>query len=70
MKSQYEMLKLSSSCTKFESNYSSCTDRSSENIYVAAMEALRQKVKTGLKLSLLPKLVEENLVWVSVISLC
>jgi hypothetical protein len=32
IKSQYEMLKLSIYCTRFQTNYSSCTGRSSENI--------------------------------------
>jgi hypothetical protein len=35
--------KLSSQCTRFKCNYRSCTGRSSENIYVAAVEALRKK---------------------------
>jgi hypothetical protein len=36
-------------------NYSSCTVRSSENIYVAAMEVLREKKrKDRMKLSLPP----------------
>jgi hypothetical protein len=48
-----------------ESNYNSYTGhRSSENIYVAAVER-----KEGMKLSLQPKLVE-NLVPVPVISFC
>ncbi len=40
------MLKVSSSCTKVESNYSSCTGRSSEKLYcssTALEEALRRK---------------------------
>jgi hypothetical protein len=38
------MLKLSSHCTRFKCNYRSCsTGRSSENIYVAAVEELRKK---------------------------
>jgi len=38
------MLKLSIQCTRFNCNYyRSCTGRSSENIYVAAVEALRKK---------------------------
>ncbi len=32
IKSQYELLKLSILCTRFERNYSSCTGRSSENL--------------------------------------
>jgi hypothetical protein len=36
------MLKLSIYCTRFESNYSSCTGRISENIPVAAVQALRK----------------------------
>jgi hypothetical protein len=32
IKSQYEMLKLSIYCTRFETNYNSCTDRNSEKI--------------------------------------
>ncbi len=38
-------------------------------IYVVAVEALREKGKRGMKLSLPPKLVEK-LVWVPVISFC
>jgi hypothetical protein len=38
------MLKLSS---KLEANYSSCTVRSSENIYVTAVEVLRKKERQG-----------------------
>jgi len=37
------MLKLSISCTRFESNYSSRTCSSSEKIYVAAVQALNKK---------------------------
>ncbi len=37
------MLKLSIIMHKFESNYSRCTGRSRENIYVAAVEALTKK---------------------------
>ncbi len=33
----------------FESNYSSCTSRSSENICKAALEVLREKTKEGVK---------------------
>jgi hypothetical protein len=36
------MLNLSISCTRFERNYSSCTGRSSENLWAAA-EVLRKK---------------------------
>jgi hypothetical protein len=61
-KSQDEMMKLS------ETNYSSCTGRSSENICSSSGGAQGER-KDSMKLSLLPKLVE-NLVWVPVISLC
>jgi hypothetical protein len=37
------MLKLSILYTRFESIYSTCTSRSSEDICVAAMQALRKK---------------------------
>jgi hypothetical protein len=37
-------------------------------IYGAAVEALREKRKEGMKLSLPPKLLEKTLVWVPVIS--
>ncbi len=60
------MLKLSTYCTRFQTNYNSCTGKSSE-ICVAAVEALRKKERQ-MKLSLPPKLLEK-LVWVSVISL-
>ncbi len=43
IKSRYEMLKLNTQCTRFESNYSSCTGRSYMKIHVTAMEALRKK---------------------------
>ncbi len=71
IKSQYEMLKLISiSRTMFESNYSSCTGRRSENIWSStAVEAVRKKRKDKMKLSLPPKLLE-NLVWVLVILFC
>jgi hypothetical protein len=52
--------------TSVESNYSRCTGRTSENICIAAAEALRKKV---MKLSLSPKLVEK-LVWVPIILFC
>jgi hypothetical protein len=53
-----------------ESNYSSCTGGSSENIYVAAVEVRRSgKRKERMKLSLPSKLVKK-LVWVLVILLC
>jgi hypothetical protein len=50
------MLNLSISCTRFESNYSSCTDRSSENISSSSGGA-QEKMKEGMKLNLPPKLV-------------
>jgi hypothetical protein len=37
------MLKPSIKCARFETNYSTLTTGSGENIYVAAMEALRKK---------------------------
>jgi hypothetical protein len=37
------MLKLSIQCTRFKSNYTTCTGRSREYINVAAVEALRKK---------------------------
>jgi hypothetical protein len=40
------MLKLTILYTRLESNYSTCTSRSSENICVAAMQALRKKKET------------------------
>jgi hypothetical protein len=61
-------MKLSIQCTRFESNYSSCTGRSSENVCSRAVEAI-QKTKDRMKLSLPPKLTEK-LVWVPVILLC
>jgi hypothetical protein len=67
-KSQYEMLKLSIECTRFESNYNSCTGRSSENICNTSGGA-QEKRKDRMKLSLPPKLVEK-LVCVPVISFC
>ncbi len=50
----------------FESNYSSCTGRSSENI--CSSSGGPQKTKDRMKLSLPPKLMEK-LVWVPVILL-
>jgi hypothetical protein len=41
------MLKLSMSCTRFETNYSSCTGWSNEKYIVVAVEALRREEKTG-----------------------
>jgi hypothetical protein len=62
------MLKLSLECTRLESNYSSCTSRTSERIYVATAEALRKKERLWMKkLSSAPKLVEK-LVWVPLTS--
>ncbi len=46
IKSQYEMLKLSIQCTRFESNYSSCTGRSSENI-CSSIEGAQRKGERG-----------------------
>jgi hypothetical protein len=54
--------------TTFESNYSTCTSRSSENICSSKSRRLGKR-QDRMKLSLPPKLVE-NLVWVPVISLC
>jgi hypothetical protein len=51
IKSQNEMLKLSISCTRFETNYSSCTRRSSENICSSSVGA-QEKGKNRMKLSL------------------
>ncbi len=65
IKSQYEMLKLSILCTRFESNYSSCTVK----IYVPVVWRRLEKWKDGTKVSLPPKFVEK-LVWVPVISFC
>jgi hypothetical protein len=62
------MLKLSIQCTTFESDYSVCTSRSSENI-CSSKSRRSGKRRDWMKLSLPPKLVE-NLVWVPVISLC
>jgi hypothetical protein len=45
IKTQYEMLKLSISCTRFERNYSSCSGRSSENI-CSTCGGTREKWKT------------------------
>ncbi len=45
IKSQYEMLKLSIQCTRFETNYSSSTVTSSANIY-SSSEGARGKGKT------------------------
>jgi len=45
VKSQYEMLNLNIKCTRFESNYSSCTGRSSENISSSSGGA-QEKEKT------------------------
>jgi hypothetical protein len=45
-KSQYEMLKLSIQCTRFETNYSSCTHKSSENI-CSSTGGAQEKGKTG-----------------------
>jgi hypothetical protein len=52
----------------FESNYSDCTGRSSENICSISGGA-QEKGKSGMKLSLLPILVAK-LVWVPVILFC
>ncbi len=51
-------------CTRFKSNYGSCTGKSSENIY---RRLGRRKYR--MKLNLPPKLVE-RLVWVPVSLLC
>jgi hypothetical protein len=72
IKSGYEMLKLSIQCTRFESNFSSCTGRSSENICSSQwVQALRQKktIQDETQFTTKPKLVEK-LVWVPVISFC
>jgi hypothetical protein len=58
------MLKISISCTRFETNYSSCTGRSSESIYVAALEVVRKKERHD-ETQFTPKLLEK-LVWVQV----
>jgi hypothetical protein len=50
------MLKLSIECTRFVSNYSSCTGRSSENICSGSRGA---QLKDRKKVSLPPKLVEK-----------
>jgi hypothetical protein len=47
---------------KLESNRSNCTGRSTEN-FMQQQSRLSGKMKEGMKLSLLPKLVEK-LVWV------
>jgi hypothetical protein len=57
-------LSFSIECTRFESNYSSCTRSSS------AVQCAQEKRKHRMKLSLPPKLVEKKLVWVPVISFC
>ncbi len=62
--------KLSIQCTRFESNYSSCTGRISENICsVAAVEALRKKER-GDETQFTTKIGWKKLVWVPVISFC
>jgi hypothetical protein len=53
----------------FESNYSSCTIRSSEIICKQQSSAVQCRRSSKRKLSLPPKLVEE-LVWVPLISFC
>jgi len=53
------MLKLSISRTRLESNYSSCTGWSSENI-CSSSGGHSGKRKEGMKLSLPPKLVEQK----------
>jgi hypothetical protein len=55
-KSQYEMLKLSIQCTRFETNYSSCTVRSNE-IIRSSSGGGSGKRKDRMKLSLPPKLM-------------
>ncbi len=61
-------MKLSIQCTRFESNYSNCTGRSSENV-CSSSGGPAKKTKDRMKLSLPPKLTEK-LVWVPVILLC
>jgi hypothetical protein len=41
------MLKLSIQCTRFETNYTVVVQVRAVKIYVAAVEALREKGKTG-----------------------
>jgi hypothetical protein len=60
------MLKLSTQGIRFESNYSSCTGRSSENIYNSSRGG-QEKMKKRMKLSLPPKLLEK-VIYVPVIS--
>jgi hypothetical protein len=59
------LLYLSISCTRFESNYNSCTGGGSENL-CSSSEGAQDK---GKKLRLSPNSVEK-LVWVPVISFC
>jgi hypothetical protein len=48
IKSEYKMLKLSISCTRFESNYNSCTARSTETICSSSSNAgAQEKGNTG-----------------------
>jgi len=51
-----KLLKLTFNCTRFESNYSSCTVKRNENVYVAAVEALRKKERQD-EMKLPPKLM-------------
>jgi hypothetical protein len=61
--SDYEMLKLSISCTGFQSNYSSCTGKSSKNICSISCSGKRKERMKP------PKLMEK-LDWIPVISFC
>ncbi len=57
--------------TRLESNYSTCTSRSSENIcVVAAMQALREKETEDESNSVYDPNLVEKLVWLLVISFC